>query len=256
MTGNLKSSIEYLYRGTGSAAKLFRGALVVFDIVTIGYFLATAIKELTPLLLAIDVTLGSVFAIEFAMRLWIARDRRRYLLSWNSLTEIVVILTLFAAVFVQNLAFLRILRTLRFLQSIRVANDLKSVWPKFAEIEHVVDAAANLLVFIFIVTSLVWVLEAKTNPHITEYVDALYFTITTLTTTGFGDIVLEDQPGRWLTIAIMVVGVALFLRLVQQVFRPRKIHYVCEHCGLSLHDPDASHCKHCGNVIFIQTEGT
>lgn len=256
MTGNLKSSVEYLYRGTGFGARLFRGALFVFDIATIGYFLITATDDLTPAILAIDITLGVVFSIELAMRVWIAHNRRRYLLSWKSMTEIIVIVTLFAAVVVQNLAFLRILRTLRFLQSLRVASDLKSIWPKFAEIEHVVDAAANLLVFIFVVTSLVWVVEAKTNPHINDYVDALYFTITTLTTTGFGDIVLEDQLGRWLTIAIMAIGVALFLRLVQQVFRPRKIHHVCEHCGLTLHEPDASHCKHCGNVIFIETEGT
>ncbi len=255
MSGGLKSTVEDLYRGTGSRARIFRGVLVVFDIATIGYFLATAINELTPLIIAIDVTLGFIFALDFAMRLWISRNRRNYLMSWNSLTELVVIASLFAPVVFQNLAFLRVLRTLRFLQSIRVANDLKSVWPKFAEIEHVVDAAANLLVFIFVVTSLVWVLEAKTNPHISDYVDALYFTITTLTTTGFGDIVLEDQLGRWLTIAIMAIGVALFLRLVQQVFRPRKIHFICGHCGLSLHDPDASHCKHCGNIVFIKSEG-
>jgi len=29
----------------------------------------------------------------------------------------------------------------------------------------------------------------------------------------------------------------------------------CHSCGLSLHDADAVHCKHCGTVIHIDTEG-
>jgi voltage-gated potassium channel len=53
----------------------------------------------------------------------------------------------------------------------------------------------------------------------------------------------------------MVVGVALFLRLVQTIFRPEKVRYRCPDCGLNRHDLDAIHCKHCGRVLNIQTEG-
>ena len=31
--------------------------------------------------------------------------------------------------------------------------------------------------------------------------------------------------------------------------------YECPECGLSRHDPDAVHCKHCGAVVNIPTEG-
>jgi voltage-gated potassium channel len=58
-----------------------------------------------------------------------------------------------------------------------------------------------------------------------------------------------------LTIVIMVVGVALFLRLAQTLFRPNKVAHTCPECGLTRHDPDAVHCKHCGTVIKIETEG-
>ena len=53
----------------------------------------------------------------------------------------------------------------------------------------------------------------------------------------------------------MVFGVVLFLRLVQTIFRPQKVDQVCDQCGLRRHDPDAVHCKHCGLVINIETEG-
>jgi len=56
-------------------------------------------------------------------------------------------------------------------------------------------------------------------------------------------------------VVIMVVGVALFLRLAQTVFRPQKTRYTCPDCGLTRHDADAVHCKHCGRTIKIETEG-
>ena len=104
-------------------------------------------------------------------------------------------------------------------------------------------------------TALVFALQFGRNPDIDGYVEALYFTVATLTTTGFGDITLNGTWGRLLSVFIMVVGVALFLRLAQTIFRPQKVHHSCPECGLNRHDPDAVHCKHCGETIKIETEG-
>jgi voltage-gated potassium channel len=113
----------------------------------------------------------------------------------------------------------------------------------------------NLLVFIFVVTAIVYELQVPVNDSINNYVDALYFTITTLTTTGFGDVILVGSTGRLLAVVIMIVGVALFLRLVQTIFRPSKVKHECPDCGLSRHERDAIHCKHCGRQLRIRTEG-
>ena len=79
-------------------------------------------------------------------------------------------------------------------------------------------------------------LRVDRNPDIVGYVDALYFTVATLTTTGFGDIVLTGTTGRLLAVVIMVAGVALFLRLAQTVLRPGKLRHKCPECGLNRHD--------------------
>ena len=108
---------------------------------------------------------------------------------------------------------------------------------------------------LLIMTALVHATQLGRNPAINNYADALYFTVTTLTTTGFGDITLQGTSGRLLAVMIMIFGVSLFIRLVQTLFRPQKVHYECPVCGLTRHDPDAVHCKHCGATIHIQTEG-
>ena len=79
--------------------------------------------------------------------------------------------------------------------------------------------------------------------------------MTTLTTTGFGDITLHGSVGRILAVLIMFIGVSLFLRLIQTIFRPAKVRYDCPDCGLKRHDPDAVHCKHCGRLLPIPSEG-
>ena len=79
---------------------------------------------------------------------------------------------------------------------------------------------AHLFVFIFIMTSIVYETQHWTNPNIKNYVDALYFTVTALTTTGFGDITLPGSTGRLISVIIMLFGVTLFLRLARYFFDP------------------------------------
>lgn len=156
---------------------------------------------------------------------------------------------------IDNLGFLRIFRALRLMRSYHLLRDLRAGSPWFRRFEDVIQRTLTLVVFIFIVTSLVYVSQHGINPAIATYVDALYFTITTLTTTGFGDITLLGPGGRLLAVLIMVIGVALFLRLLQAVFRPNKVRFECPDCALQIHDADAVHCKHCGRVLAIPTEG-
>ena len=114
----------------------------------------------------------------------------------------------------------------------------------------------NLIVFVFIMAALVYVSQVRINDGINSYLDALYFTVTSLTTTGYGDVLLVGESGKIISIIIMVLGLTLFLRLVRAILRPTdKVRQECETCGLTMHDPDAVHCKHCGGVIHIQTKG-
>jgi voltage-gated potassium channel len=110
-------------------------------------------------------------------------------------------------------------------------------------------------VFLFIMSGLVFETQYRTNPGIANYADALYFTVTTLTTTGFGDITLPGTLGRLLSVVIMLAGVTLFLRLAQTLFRPVKVRFPCQACGLQRHEPDAVHCKACGTLLNIPDEG-
>jgi voltage-gated potassium channel len=254
-TGGLRKTLERLYHGRSRKAARFRFALMAFDLVTVGFFVVASVVAESPWLFVCDYLIALALVADFAARLWLAPRRLAHLADAAVLADLIVIVTLLAAPFIENWGFLRVLRTLRLLRSYQVLRELRDGFRFFRRNEEVIEGVVNLLVFLFVITALVYVLQHETNPQIASYIDALYFTVTTLTTTGFGDITLQGSVGRLLSVVIMVVGVALFLRLVQAIFRPEKVHFRCPDCGLNRHDPDAVHCKHCGRVLPITTEG-
>jgi voltage-gated potassium channel len=251
----LRDRLRALYFGETLRARRFRYGLIVFDLVTIGVFLLSSMVGVHAWLVPIDLALGLLLTIDLAVRLYVEYDRRRYLFSLATLADLVVIVSLLLPLFIENLAFLRIARALRLLRSFHLLRDLRADSTWFRMHEDVIQRTLNLGVFIFVITSAVFVTQHTINPQIGTYIDALYFTITTLTTTGFGDITLQGDGGRMIAVVIMVVGVGLFLRLLQAIFRPNKVRFECESCGLLVHDADAVHCKHCGRVLHIETEG-
>ncbi|MEX2628864.1 MAG: potassium channel family protein [Tistlia sp.] len=256
LEGRVKRAIAALYKGDGRAAARFRYGLLAFDFSTIAFFIVTAPMELTPAILAADIAIGSLILLDFLLRLWIAEHKRRMLLRPYTLADLLVIASLLLAPIVdQNLTFLRLLRALRLLHSYEVLRDLRQGAGFFRRHEDVIVRSVNLLVFVFIVTGVVFSYAFGRNADIDSYVAALYFTVSSLTTTGFGDIVLHGTAGRLLSVLIMVVGVALFIRLAQAMFAPAKVIHTCPDCGLDRHEPDAVHCKHCGRTLKITTHG-
>jgi voltage-gated potassium channel len=252
----LKKEINLLYTGASKKATRFRYLLLAFDVSTIVFFIATVSHEPTSSIFAADLVIGTLILADFLSRLWIAPNRARLLRQIYTLTDVVVILSLLLAPLIsQSFGFLRVLRALRLLHSYHVLRDLRRDTPFFRRNEDIIVSSVNLCVFIFFTSTLVFVLRGNQNPDIVGYVDALYFTVSTLTTTGFGDIVLSGTSGRLVAVIIMVVGVALFLRLVQTVFQPSKLRHTCPECGLNRHETDAIHCKHCGHPLKIETSG-
>jgi voltage-gated potassium channel len=250
-------AIRLLYTGKSQRALRFRYGLIIFDALTIIYFIATVALPATRAITALNTALGVLILFDIAARLWISENRRRELTRIYTLADLMVVASLLLAPFLaESLAFLRVLRGLRLIHAYHLLRDLRRESLFFRRHEDAILAAVNLFVFIFVTSSLVFVLAFEHAAGPAGYIDALYFTVSTLTTTGFGDITLTTPGGKLLSVFIMVVGVALFLQLVRAIFQPSKIKYKCPECGLDRHEADSIHCKHCGKVLKIDTHGT
>ena len=98
------------------------------------------------------------------------------------------------------------------------------------------------------------------NPGVETFGDAFYFVVVALTTVGFGDIVPVTGAGRMVTVAAILAGIILIpwrvSRIVKQWTGPERTNVTCPACGLTGHEPDASHCRACGAVIYQEYSGS
>jgi voltage-gated potassium channel len=247
--------IRSLYEDDTVAAHRFRYSVLVFDIVTILFVIGTSFYDHTITIEIIDAVFGVLILTDFFIRFWIEKEKRLMAFRLATWADVAAVLSFLAPITGEGVGFLRILRTLRLLHTYQLLSRLRQDFSFFRKNEDIVLASLNLGVFLFVMTGLIYATQVNVNPEIRNYADALYFTVTTLTTTGFGDITLTGPWGRMLSVGVMIFGVTLFLRLLQVLFRPSKVRQECKTCGLILHDADAVHCKHCGETIYIRTEG-
>jgi voltage-gated potassium channel len=248
-------TLRELYEKQSSRAHAFRYALLAMDIATLLFLIISSFFYGHPIVEHFDLIFGIYITLDFISRFTISNKKIGFLIKPYSIIDMMVILSFMAPILGQHFAFLRAVAMFRLLRSYLVLKRLREDFEFFRRHEDTVLSALNLFLFIFIMTELVFQSQVGTNPNIKNFIDAMYFTITTLTTTGFGDITLQGSMGRGLSIIIMIFGVSLFVRLIQTLFRPNKVRFSCPSCGLFLHDRDAVHCKHCGVTLNIPDEG-
>ena len=89
---------------------------------------------------------------------------------------------------------------------VRAVRDKKSAW---ARIEALLTALYLLVVVFAVIYERIAVSTQGQFNGINNRTDALYFTVTTLATVGFGDITPTSTLTRTVTTALIVLGVAL-----------------------------------------------
>ncbi|QDZ10136.1 ion channel [Devosia ginsengisoli] len=251
----LRSKLRLLYHSQAPGAQRFQAAVLVVDLAIIAFFIATPLLRNDDSFLWIDYSIATLLLADLVARALASTDILRWLRQMPVIIDIFILATLLAPTWLVNLGFLRIMRLWTLTRTGTFWRPLRK--RGLDRYQEPVQAVINLLVFLFVVTGFVYTAFANRGnaPSIEGYIDALYFTVTAVTTTGFGDIVLPGTWGKLASIAIMITGISLFVRLAQAIFRPAKVHFPCPQCGLQKHEPDAVHCKACGHLLNIPDDG-
>lgn len=249
----LQRRLHQLYHGGSPAAVRFRYGVLVVDLALIVFFIASPVLRDEPVYLALDYVLAAVLALDIGARAFAWGDFSRWIRRPIVWVDLFVLATLLFPETLFNFGFLRVLRLWTLINS-----DFfwRTVGRRFDDtrVEDTTRAIAALVTFVFVMTGFVYTGFALRHEGISGYIDALYFTVTSLTTTGYGDVTLPGVWGRILSIVTMLVGVTLFIRLAQALFQPTKVLFPCPTCGLQRHDPDAVYCKACGTLLNIPND--
>lgn len=251
----LRARLRALYDGMSPVAVRFRLAVIAVDLAIIVFFIAAPILRGRGLAFyLIDYAIAAVLILDMAARAYAHGDLKSWLKTPIVWIDLFVLATLLAPAWLFNLGFLRVMRLWTLLHSEFFWRTIGRRYDD-TRVEDITKASASLVTFVFVVTGFVYSSFRGRYDGIAGYVDALYFTVTSLTTTGYGDIVLPGPWGKLLSIAAMLGGVSLFIGLIQSINRPHKVTFACHACGLRRHDPDAVHCKACGQLLNMPNDG-
>lgn len=176
--------LRHYYEGDSPEAQRFRYALLVFDLATVLFIVISSFLPRTRFLESVDLVLGVVILADFAARLTASRNVGRDLIHPATWADVAAIVSFLAPVVGEGAGFLRVLRTLRLLHTYQLVQRLRADSPFFRRHEELILSTVHLGVFLFIMSAIVYETQRWTNPGIGNYVDALYFTVTTLNHDG------------------------------------------------------------------------
>lgn len=162
--------------------------------------------EVSKLLNAVDMAVCAVFATDFFMQLKAAKQKWGYL-KWGWIDLVSSI---------PSLPFLRIGRLSRIVRILRLLRGVRStrviVSHLFENRSRGTFATVALITFVLIVFSSIVVLNVETahDSTIKTAEDALWWSLATVTTVGYGDVYPRTTAGHIVAAVLMIAGVALF----------------------------------------------
>ena len=251
----LRSRVRALYFGHTQSAVRFQGVLFALDVLIIGFFIGSQFIREQSWFWIVDAAIATFVAIDLTARLFAFGTLRRWFKYPTTWVDLIVLATLALPTVLYNWGFLRILRLWTLVQSERFWNVLaRGKWDD-TYVEDIAKAVTTLVVFVFIAAGLTQALFLGHHPQLNNFIDAMYFVVTSLTTTGYGDITLMSPLGRLFTIGLMLVGISLFFTIAQKVFAPQEKIQKCVQCGLDRHGLTASYCCNCGAKLTTPLRG-
>jgi voltage-gated potassium channel len=264
-TGGTRELVRfYLLDHRTLLGKVIDVGLLVLNLVFVAIFVAETYplsRGTDALLWTVEVAIACVFLVEYVLRLYGAESRLSEALNGYTLVDLVAVLPTFlvllvpaSALFV-NVGFLRVVRVIRVLRFYRFTRDAEFFFGTVSDNTlRAVKLLLTVLVVFFVSAGLFYSAEVEANPAVETFGDAFYYTVVTLSTVGFGDVLPTTPAGRWVTVATILAGIILIpwqaSKIVREWAQRDTVDVTCPNCGLTGHDRDASHCKACGHVIY------
>ena len=252
----------YLNDSSTTVGKLVDLALLAVNILACTLYVAGTYCETQHLPFVVaDAIVALIFFAEYALRIYSSDRKLKYIFSFYGIIDLLSILPSIATA--EGLVFLRVLKVLRILRFLRFLEDETFFFGKISRFRlQVCRALFSVFTILFVFAGLIYYSESPA-PHSTikTFGESFYFTVTTLSTVGFGDFTATTRMGMFFTTLMIMVGAVVIPWQVGKLIRmliladTGKKTVTCPQCGLTGHDPDASHCKACGHVIFQKYDG-
>jgi voltage-gated potassium channel len=167
-----------------------------------------------------DLAVVAVLAFDFCIRAKNSKDGRRYVIT--HCYEIPAMIPLIVFAFFEDPLFLgaavrsiRFIRLLRLIRLFRLANLFRTAyyWKLSTFLYLIIILAASITFGSIAILSV----EEEANGNIKNFGDAVWFSVTTLTISGFGDVYPSTTAGRVIAAILSFIGLGIILGFISNI---------------------------------------
>jgi|SRR5690606_17791029 len=206
-----------------------------------------------------------VFSMEYIARFLSINKPFRYVFSFYGIIDLLSTIPLYLSFIFPGSQVLIVIRAIRLLRLFRILKMVKFIGEATKLKKALWDSRTKISVFIFsimvlsiIIGTLMYLVEGA-EAGFTSIPKGIYWTIVTMTTVGFGDVVPLTALGQTISVIVMVMGygiIAVPTGIVSAEFsrqyKQNKIHtntQACPNCNAHYHNDNAKYCYNCGNLL-------
>ncbi|MFC5046199.1 ion transporter [Aquimarina hainanensis] len=154
-----------------------------------------------------------IFSIEYLIRIYIARKKLKFIFSFYGIIDLVAILPFYLSfgLDLRSARVFRFLRLFRLIKLIRYNRAIRRFSIAFHMIrEELIIFSVVSLILIYLSAVGIYYFENAAQPEVFSSIfSSLWWSVVTLTTVGYGDVVPITIGGRIFTFIILMIGLGI-----------------------------------------------
>ena len=162
---------------------------------------------------SIELLIAAVFTVEYGLRIWTSEKPFRYIFSFLGIVDLLAIAPFWLAtgINLQGARAFRLLRMIRVLKILRYMSALSRLERAIRLVQEELIVFGVLAAIVIFVTSVgIYQFEHEAQPEVFKSIPhSVWFSIVSLTTVGYGDVIPVTVGGRIFTSFILVIGLGI-----------------------------------------------
>lgn len=243
--------------------KSFDIVLIWAILISVSAICLESVKEIREtygqVLTVVEWSFTGLFSIEYILRVISMRKPSSYIFSFYGVVDLLSILPSYFGLFFAGAHSLMVIRSVRLLRIFRLFKLTRYVGE--AEVLRKALAAGRHKIFVFIFTvftlalfmgAVMFVVEGEDNGF-TSIPMGMYWSIVTMTTVGYGDLIPQTDFGRTIASFLMIMGYGIIavptgiISVELANVSKGQTTKTCPNCMLEGHSEDANYCRVCGD---------
>lgn len=213
----MKKIIHHVFFGETKAARLIESVIQFLILISVINFTIQTIPNLNPKFIAvlefIEAISVIIFTLEYLLRFFSSEKRIRFVFSFFGLIDLLAILPFYLSLGMdlRSLRAIRLFRLLRLLKFLRYGETMNKLKESFKNVKNelILFSFATLLLLYFSSVGIYYFENAAQPEAFSSVFSAMWWSVATLTTVGYGDLYPITLGGRIFASIIVFIGLGL-----------------------------------------------